>query len=195
MCTRVIVCVCWARREYMALHFRADCALPSGGARCQATPWKASTHYLSFPAANKSAAKSDYDQERFMGMIQKKIQSWGDFEAKPPKAVRLERGKRESCLHITFLLSSKQLCRHSQGICLNPAQEEGTMIITENNLQENKRQVAEKCWVQTSSKAQLQFERLQCCVTKEETPTWMHIWLKMTSTEFLLVKVQINNPK
>lgn len=70
----------------MALHFRADCALPSGGARCQATLWKASTHYLSFPAANKSAAKSDYDQERFMGMIQKKkYKAEGTLKQNPQK--------------------------------------------------------------------------------------------------------------
>lgn len=53
---------------------------------------------------------------------------------------RKERGARR---HITSLLAGKQLCRLSQGASLNPAQEEGNMLITEHNLQENQRQVAE----------------------------------------------------
>lgn len=139
VCARALICVYWAQGEYMALHFRVDCVLPSGGTRCRATQWRASTRFfLASSPANKSAAKSDYDQERFMGTIQKrKNTKLRGLWSKTPKAVRLERGKGEPCLHITFLFSGKQLCRLSQGICLNPAQEEGNMLITENNLQEN----------------------------------------------------------
>lgn len=75
--------------------------------------------------ANKSAAKSDYDQERFVGTIQKKYKAEGTLKQKTPRAVRLERGNREPCLHITFLFGGKQLRRLSRGISSKPSTARG----------------------------------------------------------------------
>ncbi len=141
LCARVCF-VCIEHGEttwHFIFELIARCPVAASAARLlsEKPPLTSSTFLLQ----NKSATKSDYDQERFTGMIKKKKEKKNTklrvLWSKTPKAVRLERGKREPCLHITFWLGSKQLRRLSQGICLNPAQEERKMLITENNLQEN----------------------------------------------------------